>query len=125
MRASLLLIFIFHCPTEFHLQLQTKFNNYIIKKFNTATTLNQAQGPFEWWTLSDITGHQLMQPALWKYKKSFPEATIKTMAINTRLLRKGSAFEVAEITRRIHNVRKYSIKLTLTRSSPTPTQIHP
>lgn len=87
-------------------------------------TLNQAQGPFEWRTLSDTTGHEIMKQALWKYKKSFPGATIKTRAINTRLLRKESAFEVAKITRGIYNVRKYSIKLTLT-SSPTPTQLHP
>lgn len=112
-------------PLNFTYNYKHKFNNYIIKKFNTVTTLNQAQGPFEWWTLSDIAGHKLMKLALWKYKKSFPEATIKTMAINTRLLRKGGAFEVAKITRGIHNVRKYSIKLTLTRSSPTPTQLHP
>ena len=88
-------------------------------------TLNQAQGPFEWRTLSDITGHKLMKAALWKYKKSFPEATIKTTALNTRLLRKERAFEVTKITRGIHNVRKYSIKLTQTRSFLTQTQLHP
>lgn len=39
---------------------------------------------------------------------------MRLMAISTRLLRKGRAFEVTNATKGIHNARNYSIKLIAT-----------
>lgn len=72
----------------------------------------------------NITGHKPMKDDLWKYKICFPEATIRTMSINKRLLSEGITFEIINIMGGTQNVRKYSINC-LTGSPPIPTQLQP
>lgn len=98
-----------------------KFKDYTIKNFNTATTLSWACGPSEWQVLSTS---QVTSP--WrKYKRSFSEATARTLSINTRLLSEGITLEIINIMGGTQNVRKYSIKLSLTGSPPIATQLQP